>query len=97
MLLMVSIRESLRKNLYPKGHPYSWTVIGKMEDLTSATVEDVRAFHKKFYAPNNATLVISGDINKEEVKAMVAKYFGEIPAGEKIEKRSPMPAALARL
>ena len=71
------------KNLYPKGHPYSWTVIGEMEDLTSATVEDVRAFHKKFYAPNNATLVISGDINKEEVKALVEKYFGEIPSGYK--------------
>jgi zinc protease len=82
------------KNLYPKGHPYSWTVIGEMEDLTSATVEDVRAFHKKFYAPNNATLVISGDINKEEVKALVNKYFGEIPSGETIEKRGPMPAAL---
>jgi len=82
------------KNLYPKGHPYSWTVIGEMEDLTSATVEDVRAFHKKFYAPNNATLVISGDINTEEVKAMIVKYFGEIPAGENIEKRGPMPVAL---
>jgi zinc protease len=83
------------KNLYPKGHPYSWTVIGEMEDLTGATVGDVRAFHKKFYAPNNATVVISGDINKEEVKAMVLKYFGEIPAGANIEKRGPMPVTLA--
>jgi len=83
------------KNLYPKGHPYSWTVIGEMEDLTSATVEDVKAFHKKFYSPNNATVVISGDIDKNEVKAMVEKYFGEIPTGEKIEKRNPMPVSLA--
>src|SRR5512133_1697388 len=83
------------KNLYPKGHPYSWTVIGEMEDLTSATVEDVKAFHKKFYAPNNATVVISGDINKEEVKAWVARYFGEIPEGTKIEKRGPMPVSLS--
>jgi zinc protease len=83
------------KNLYPKGHPYSWTVIGEMEDLTSATVDDVKAFHKKFYSPNNATVVISGDIDKNEVKAMVEKYFGEIPAGEKIEKRNPMPVTLA--
>jgi zinc protease len=82
------------KNLYPKGHPYSWTVIGEMEDLTSASVEDVKAFHKKFYAPNNATVVISGDINKEEVKAMVAKYFGEIPSGTPIEKRAAMPVSL---
>lgn len=83
------------KNLYPKGHPYSWTVIGEMEDLTNATVDDVKAFHRKFYSPNNAFLVISGDINKSEVKAMVSKYFGEIPSGEKIEKRSPMPITLA--
>ena len=83
------------KNLYPKGHPYSWTVIGEMEDLTGATVEDVRAFHKKFYAPNNATLVISGDINKDEVKALIEKYFGEIPSGTKIEKRGPMPVTLS--
>lgn len=83
------------KNLYPKGHPYSWTVIGEMEDLTNATVEDVKAFHKKFYSPNNAFLVITGDINKDEVKALVEKYFGEIPAGEKIEKRTPQPATLS--
>jgi zinc protease len=88
-------QEIIAKNLYPQGHPYNWPVIGKMEDLTGATVEDVRAFHKKFYTPNNATLVISGDINTVEVKAMVLKYFGEIPSGSKIEKRSPMPVALA--
>ena len=86
--------EIISKNLYPEGHPYSWTTIGKMEDLTSATVEDVRAFHNKFYSPNNATLVISGDIDTAEVKAMIEKYFGEIPAGEAIEKRGPMPASL---
>jgi len=83
------------KNLYPKGHPYSWTVIGEMEDLTNASVEDVISFHKKYYSPNNATLVISGDINSDDVKALVEKYFGEIPAGEKIEKREPMPVSLA--
>ena len=83
------------KNLFPKGHPYSWTVIGEMEDLTNATVDDVKAFHRKFYSPNNATMVISGDINKEEVKALVEKYFAEIPQGEKIAKREPMPVSLA--
>ena len=85
----------IAKNLFPKGHPYSWTVIGEMEDLTSATVDDVRAFHKKYYAPNNATLTISGDINKAEVKALILKYFGEIPSGAAIEKRGPMPVKLA--
>jgi zinc protease len=87
-------QEIIAKNLYPKGHPYSWTVIGEMEDLTGATVEDVKAFHKKFYAPNNATLVISGDINSEEIKALVNKYFGEIPSGTSIEKRGPAPVTL---
>jgi zinc protease len=88
-------QEIIAKNLYPKGHPYSWTVIGEMEDLTGATVEDVKAFHKKFYAPNNATLVISGDINSEEIKALVNKYFGEIPSGTNIEKRGPVPVTLS--
>lgn len=83
------------KNLYPKGHPYSWTVIGEMEDLANATVEDVKAFHKKFYSPSNAFLVISGDFTKEETKALVEKYFGEIPGGELIEDRKPMPATLS--
>ena len=83
------------KNLFPKGHPYSWDVIGEMEDLTNATVDDVKAFHRKFYSPNNATLVVSGDINKDEVKAWIEKYFGEIPKGENIEKREPMPVTLA--
>ena len=85
----------IAKNLYPKGHPYSWTVIGEMEDLTSATVEDVKAFHKKFYTPNNATLVISGDIDMDEVKALVKKYFGEIPSGTAVEKRRPDACTLA--
>jgi len=83
------------KNLYPKGHPYSWDVIGEMEDLTNATIEDVKAFHKKFYSPGNAFLVISGDINKEEVKTLVEKYFSEIPGGEKVGSRNPIPPTLA--
>jgi len=84
----------IAKNLYPSGHPYSWTVIGEMEDLTNAKVEDVKAFHKKFYSPNNAILTISGDINKEEVKKWVKKYFGEIPSSQPVEKRNPMPVTL---
>ena len=83
------------KTLYPKGHPYSWDVIGEMQDLQNATVDDVKAFHKKFYSPNNSTLVIAGDINKEEVKALVEKYFAEIPKGEPVEKRGPMPPSLS--
>jgi len=87
-------RGLISKNLYPAGHPYSWITIGDMQDLTNATVEDVKAFHKKFYTPNNATLVISGDISKEEVKTLVEKYFGEIPAGEPVAQRKAMPVSL---
>jgi zinc protease len=83
------------KSLYPKGHPYSWTVIGEMEDLTNATVDDVKAFHRKFYSPNNAYLVIAGDFEKAEVKKWVEKYFGEIPKGENVEKRKPMNVTLS--
>ncbi len=83
--------EVILKNLYPKGHPYSWTVIGEMEDLANATIDDVKAFHRKFYSPSNAYMAITGDIDKDEVKALVETYFGEIPAGEPIEKRGSMP------
>ncbi len=82
------------KNLFPEGHPYSWQVIGEMEDLFNATVEDVKEFHAKYYVPNNATLTIAGDFNDEEVKALVEKYFGEIPGGEKVEDMDPMPVTL---
>ena len=82
------------KSLYPKGHPYSWTVIGEMEDLANATVDDVKSFHRKFYSPNNAYLVIAGDFDKAEVKKWVEKYFGEIPKGEPVEKRKAMNVSL---
>ncbi|MDT8400481.1 MAG: pitrilysin family protein [Bacteroidales bacterium] len=82
------------KNLFPEGHPYSWQVIGEMEDLFHATVEDVKEFHATYYVPNNATLTIAGDFDKEEIKTLVNKYFGEIPGGEKVEDLDPMPVTL---
>lgn len=85
----------LLKNLYPQGHPYSWDVIGEMQDLQNATIEDVKAFHGKFYVPNNATLVVSGDYDADSVKAMINKYFGEIPAGAEVKKMEPMNVTLA--
>lgn len=66
------------RNLYPDGHPYSWQVIGELEDLQNATVEDVKEFYDKFYGPNNATLVIAGDFEEENTRELVEKYFGEI-------------------
>jgi len=86
--------ELILKYLYPTGHPYSWPVIGKMEDLTNATVEDVIAFHQKYYVPNNAFMAISGDFDPAQVKELVEKYFGEIPAGPPVDKRSPMNVSL---
>jgi zinc protease len=84
----------LDKNLYPEGHPYSWQVIGEMEDLFNATVEDVREFHSIYYRPNNATLVVAGDIQVEETKALVEKYFGEIPGGAPMQDLEPMRVSL---
>lgn len=82
------------KNLYPAGHPYSWDVIGEMEDLRNATIEDVKAFHSQFYVPNNATLVVSGDYDTDSVKSLISKYFGEIPSGAEVEKMTPKNVTL---
>lgn len=68
----------INKNIYPEGHPYNWQVIGSMEDLTNANLEDVRDFYKKWYRPNNATLVVAGDFDVNQTKEWVEKYFAEI-------------------
>ncbi len=65
--------------LYPEGHPYRYLTIGKHEDLENASVGDVRAFFQKWYVPSNATLVIAGDFEIDEAKAMVDKWFGTFP------------------
>ena len=87
-------RMLIAKTLYPQGHPYSWLTIGEMQDLANATVDDVKSFHHKFYTPNNAILVVSGDIDIPEVRQLIEKYFSEIPRGEEIEKREPIPVTL---
>lgn len=71
---------------YPKGHPYSWSVIGSMEDLNAASLEDVHEWFKNYYGAANAVLVIAGDVNTEEVKQKVEKYFGDIPSGPPVAK-----------
>ncbi|MCX8056072.1 MAG: insulinase family protein [Ignavibacteria bacterium] len=78
--------ELIAKGTYPVGHPYSWTVIGSMEDLNAATLEDVHEWFKTYYGPNNAVLVIAGDVNTQEVYEKVKKYFGDIPPGPPIAK-----------
>jgi zinc protease len=78
--------------LYPKGHPYSWTVIGSMEDLTAASYQDVADFFTKYYAPGNASLSIAGDIDLAEARKAVEKWFSDVPAGKPIEPVS-LPVA----
>jgi len=85
----------LDKAIYPEGHPYSWQVIGELVDLQNATVEDVKEFYRKFYGPNNATLVLAGDFETEVAKAMIEKYFGEIKRGEEVVKLNPQPVTIS--
>ncbi|MBI4547674.1 MAG: insulinase family protein [Ignavibacteriae bacterium] len=86
--------EKIAKALYPETHPYSWPVIGYMEDLSAASMEDVQEFFRTYYAPNNACLVISGNFNPSEAKQLVEKYFGAIPRGKAFERPKPMPISL---
>lgn len=74
-------------------HPYKILPIGSMEDLDAATLEDVRQFHATYYVPNNATLVISGDLNPEQTIQWVEKYFGPIPKGKPIPREIPAEPA----
>ena len=83
----------LDKMLWPANHPYSWPTIGYMEDLTAASYSDVVEFFKKYYAPNNASLVIAGDIDFDRTRALVEKWFGGIPRGTTVEPVAP-PAAI---
>ncbi len=81
-----NVDEYMSKAVYPNDHPYSWTVIGSMEDLTGASLDDVKEWFKTYYTPNNAVLVIAGDVQTDEALEKVKKYFGAIPAGPPIVK-----------
>lgn len=84
------VADYMPKLMYPAGHPYAWPVIGSMTDLSAASVDDVKDFFRRYYAPNNATLVVAGDVKADEVRALVRQYFSEIPRGPEIER--PVPA-----
>jgi zinc protease len=75
------VEELVVKNTYPAGHPYSWTVIGSMQDLDAASMKDVQDWFKANYGPNNVTLVIAGDVTPEDARRKVEKYYGAIPPG----------------
>jgi zinc protease len=78
------------KLLYPEGHPYNWTTIGSLEDLQNASLKDVHEFYIKWYGPNNATLVVTGDFEIDKTKKMIEKYFGEIKSSKPVESLEPM-------
>src|SRR4249919_106722 len=82
----------LLKSLYPKGHPYHHTVIGSMNDLNAASLEDVKTWFRSWYGPNNAVLVLAGDIDLATAKAKVTKFFGDIPATATLAAKPPMIA-----
>lgn len=83
-----NILAEIKKRMF-KVHPYKGTTIGEMEHLDAATLEEFQAFNKKYYVPNNAVLVVAGDIDKAEVKRMIQDYFGPIPRGKDVVRDLP--------
>jgi zinc protease len=82
----------IQKNAWPANHPYSWRVIGSMEDLNAASLDDVKEWFKAYYGAANAVLTIAGDVKPEEVLAKVQKYFGWIPSGPPVARHEAWPA-----
>ncbi len=76
----------VKENMF-KNHPYRWTTIGSMNHLDAATLEEFKAFNKKFYTPNNAVLVVAGDFEKKQAKEWIRNYFGTIPRGQDLKKQ----------
>lgn len=75
-----NLLKAVKQHIF-KNHPYRWTTIGEMEHLDAATLEEFQEFFKTYYAPNNAVLVVAGDIQKEQAKKWISDYFSPIPAG----------------
>jgi len=88
------VLETLYQSLYPEGHPYSWPVIGWIEDLNRADLNDLKRFFLRWYGPNNAALTIGGDIDTQQTLEWVVKYFGPIPAGPEVENLPKQPGSL---
>jgi zinc protease len=86
--------ENLASTIYPAGHPYSWSTIGSMTDLSAASLEDVKDFFRTYYAPNNATIVVAGAVNPDSVRKAVRTMFAEIPRGPTITRPKPAPFTL---
>lgn len=82
------ISEKMGQAMYPFGHQYSWSVIGYMDDLDAATLQDLKQFFMRWYGPNNATLTLSGDVDVEKTLSWVSKYFGSISKGATVENQA---------
>ena len=77
----------VKENMF-KNHPYRWPIIGSMEHLDAATLEEFKAFNKKFYIPNNSVLVVAGEFEKKQAKEWIRNYFGSIKKGEDLVKQT---------
>ena len=87
------VGEKIAQALYPPEHPYHWLTIGSLEDLSAASMDDVKGFFRRYYVPNNASLVIAGDFNPAEARRLVEKYFSPVPKGEAVGPvKAPQPA-----
>ncbi|CAN5656763.1 pitrilysin family protein [soil metagenome] len=89
--------ERIQSLVYPPNHPYHHSVIGSMEDLDAATLQDVEAFFRTYYAPNNAVLTLCGDFDRDQALALVQRYFGPIPRGPDIPPLPGQPEVAPRL
>jgi len=85
--------ELLTENAYPEGHPYSWSTIGSMEDLDAASLEDVREWFETYYGAANAVIVVAGDVDPEDARREVERYFGDIPPGPPVDRYETWIAA----
>ena len=81
--------ERIGEIMYPEGHPYRWSVIGSMADLSAASLDDVKSFFRQYYAPNNAVMVLSGDFDEAQARTWIDKYFGPIAKGAAITRPNP--------
>ncbi len=90
-----NILKAIKEHLFTE-HPYHHTTIGEMEDLDAATLEEFKAFFKKFYTPKNAVLVVAGDFDKKQAKEWIEEYFGPIPGGERIAKKQYKEAPITK-
>jgi zinc protease len=85
----------ITKSIWPAGHPYSWPVIGSMEDLNAASLDDVHEWFKTYYGAANATLVIAGDVTPQEALEKVKRHFGHVPPGPPVARHNAWVAKRA--